>query len=213
MPKATTVDATGAPTGELELPEAIFGLRPHRAVLHQALVAELANGRRGTHATRTKGDVRGGGRKPWRQKGTGRARAGSRRSPLWTGGGITFGPQPRSHRQKQSRQERALALRSALSAQARAGRIVVVGPLASGERTEGQPRTKAVASLLQAVGAVSGAVFVTGSGDEALVRAAANVRGTRVLSARRLVLRDLLAPRPLVITTSALAALQEVLAP
>ncbi|MGH2403671.1 MAG: 50S ribosomal protein L4 [bacterium] len=211
MPKATTVDLSGARTGERELPEAIFGLRPHRALIHQALVIEQANGRAGTHATRTRGDVRGGGRKPWRQKGTGRARHGSRRSPLWVGGGITFGPHPRSHAQKQSRKERALALRSALSAQALAGRVVLVELSAAGKRPSEGPSTKAVASLLASLGGGSGAVVVTGADDAALARAAANIRGTRVLSARRLVLRDLLVPRPVVVTTSALTALEEVL--
>lgn len=204
MPKATTFDVTGAPAGEIELPTALFGLRPNRALLHRAVLAELMNARAGTHATRTKGEVRGGGRKPWRQKGTGRARAGSRRSPLWTGGGITFGPQPRDHSQKLSRQERGLALRSALSAQAQAGRIVILERLADGE-----PKTKSLATLLETVGVRPPVVIVVADTEKDMVRAAANLRGARVLSARRLAVRHLLAPRPLVITQSALAVLQE----
>lgn len=204
VPKATVFDVTGAPAGEIELPTALFGLRPNRALLHRAVLAELANARAGTHATRTKGDVRGGGRKPWRQKGTGRARAGSRRSPLWKGGGITFGPQPRDHAQKLSRQERGLALRSALSAQAQAGRIVILERLASGE-----PKTKSLAALLETVGVRPPAVIVVADTEKDLVRAAANLRGARVLSARRLAVRHLLVPRPLVITQSALVVLQE----
>lgn len=211
MPKATTIDLSGTRTGERELPETIFGLRPHSAIMHQALVAEMANGRAGTHATRTRGDVRGGGRKPWRQKGTGRARHGSRRSPLWRGGGITFGPLTRSHAQKQSKKERSLALRSALSAQAFAGRIVIVEPVGKGSGTSDAPGTKAVASLLASLGAGDGAVIVIGTDDAAFARGAANIRGTRVVSARRLLLRHLLLPRPVVITTSALRALEEVL--
>lgn len=204
MPRVTAFDATGAPAGEIELPEALFGLPPHRALLHRAVLAELANARAGTHSTRTRGMVRGGGRKPWRQKGTGRARAGSRRSPLWTGGGITFGPQPRSYAQKLSRQERALALRSALSAQARAGRIVVL------ERLAGDPpRTKDLAALLAAAGVRPPAVIVADDSERGLRRAAANLPGARVLSARRPAIRHLLSPRPVVITQSALAALQE----
>jgi large subunit ribosomal protein L4 len=206
MTKVPTVDMTGASTGETELPAAIFGLRPHRPVLHQALVAELAAGRAGTHASRTRGQVRGGGRKPWRQKGTGRARAGSRRSPLWVGGGITFGPQPRDHAQLQPRKMRELALRSALSAQAAAGRVVVVDPAPAA-----QARTRTVASLLRAVSPTGGVAVVTADADGALARAAANIRGTRVVSARRPVLRHLLAARTLVITKAAVAALQEVL--
>ncbi|MBI3997572.1 MAG: 50S ribosomal protein L4 [Armatimonadetes bacterium] len=204
----TTVDATGAPTGELDLPEEIFGLAPHRAVLHRAVVTEMASARAGTHATRTRGMVRGGGRKPWRQKGTGRARHGSRRSPLWVGGAITFGPRPQDYSPKQNRQERALALRSALSAQVRAGRVTVVDPSATD-----RPRTATVAALLRALGAEGGAVIVTGAGDATLARAAANVRGARVLAARRLTVRHLLLPRPMLITRGALTELQEVLAP
>lgn len=204
VPKATVFDVTGAPAGEIELPTALFGLRPNRALLHRAVLAELANARAGTHATRTKGDVRGGGRKPWRQKGTGRARAGSRRSPLWKGGGITFGPLPRDHAQKLSRQERGLALRSALSAQAQAGRIVILERLAGGE-----PKTKSLAALLETVGVRPPAVIVVADTEKDLVRAAANLRGARVLSARRLAVRHLLVPRPLVITQSALVVLQE----
>ncbi len=205
MPKVQTFDATGAPTGEMELPAEIFGVRPHRPALHRAMTAELANRRAGTHSTKTRGDVRGGGRKPWRQKGTGRARAGSRRSPLWIGGGITFGPGPRDHSQSMPRKERALALRSVLSAQAASGRLIVI------ESPGGQLKTKAVASLLLAVGAGDHPVLVTASSEAALARAAANVRGASVLDARRLSVHDLLVPRTVVVTRPALAALQEVL--
>jgi len=205
MAKVTTVDITGAATGQIELPADIFGLRPHRPVLHQALIAELAADRAGTHASRTRGQVRGGGRKPWRQKGTGRARAGSRRSPIWVGGGITFGPHPREHAQRQPRKMRELALRSALSAQAAAGRVVVVDPAPA------QARTKAVAALLRAVSPDGGVAVITADADGHLARAAANIRGARVVSARRPVLRHLLAARTVVVTRAALAALQEVL--
>lgn len=204
MPRANTFDATGAPAGEIELPAALFGLRPNRSLLHRAVLAELANARAGTHATRTRGDVRGGGRKPWRQKGTGRARAGSRRSPIWTGGGVTFGPKPRDHSQKISRQERDLALRSALSAQAQARNIVVLERLSSGDH-----KTKSLAALLERVGVHPPAVIVVADAEQMPARAAANLRGVRVLSVHRLAVRHLLASRPLVITQSALAVLQE----
>lgn len=204
MPRVATYDAAGGQTGEIDLPEAIFGLRPHRALLHQALVGEMANKRAGTHSTKTRGAVRGGGRKPWRQKGTGRARAGSRRSPLWTGGGITFGPQPRDYRQALSRRERTAALRSALSAQVQIGRVVVVDPPVDA-------KTKAMAALLRIVGAGDRAVMVTAGAERPVARAAANLRGVRVLSARRLSLRPLLVPGTLVITRGALVELQEAL--
>jgi large subunit ribosomal protein L4 len=207
MVRVATVDAAGTRTGEMDLPAAIFGLRPHRRAVHQALVIEQGNARRGTHGTKTRGEVRGGGRKPWRQKGTGRARHGSRRSPLWVGGGIVFGPRPRDYARKLNRRERTLALRSALSAQAQAGRITVVeAPEAA------RPRTAAVAALLRAVGAADGAVVITGAADGHLARAAANLRGVRVLAARRLLIGDLLVPKPILITRAALAELEEVLA-
>jgi large subunit ribosomal protein L4 len=206
MPKATHVNAQGTSAGEIELPASIFGIRAHRPLLHQALLGELANARAGTHATKTRGQVRGGGRKPWRQKGTGRARAGSRRSPIWVGGGITFGPLPRDHGQRMSRMERALAVRAALSAQAKAGKIVIVDSPA-GE----QVKTRSVAALMRAAGITGSAILVAADAERALVRAASNIRGTRVMSARRLSVRHLLVPGTLVITTPALAELQEAL--
>jgi large subunit ribosomal protein L4 len=206
MVKVATYNAAGTRTGEVELPASIFGLRPHRPVLHQALVAELANRRAGTHATKTRGEVRGGGRKPWRQKGTGRARHGSRRSPIWAGGGITFGPQPRDHAHDLSRRTRATALRLALSAQAAAGRVVVVDP-PSGEAA----KAKTMAALLQAVGAGNRVILVASDAERAVTRAVANLRGARWLSARRLSVRGLLTPGTVVITQSALAELQEAL--
>lgn len=205
MPRIQTFDASGKPAGEMDLPAEIFGIRPHRVALHRALVGELANRRTGTHSALTRGDVRGGGRKPWRQKGTGRARAGSRRSPLWTGGGITFGPVPREHSQSMPRKERQLALRSALSAKAGAGRLLVVESPGDG------PKTRAVAALLKAVGAAERPIIVTAPAETALARAAANVRGARVLDARRLTVRDLLTPGAVVVTRSAIATLTEVL--
>ncbi|MDR7556824.1 MAG: 50S ribosomal protein L4 [Armatimonadota bacterium] len=208
MVKAPAVDVTGTRTGEVELPAAIFGLRPHRPLLHQALVIEHGNVRRGTHATKTRGEVRGGGRKPWRQKGTGRARHGSRRSPLWTGGGIVFGPRPRDYHRKLNRRERTLALCAALSAQAQAGRVTVV----QGPPEASVQRTALAARLLQTAGAASGAVLITGAADTGLARAAANLRGVRVVAARRLTIRALLLPKPILITQAALAELQEVLA-
>jgi large subunit ribosomal protein L4 len=207
MPKATAYHASGAPAGEVELPAAIFGLRPHRPVLHQALVTELANRRQGTHATKTRGDVRGGGRKPWRQKGTGRARHGSRRSPLWSGGGIVFGPQPRDHGRRMSRRERALAIRSALSAHAQQGTVVVIEAPA-----EPVLKTRTVAGLLRTAAGGARTVVVVGSGETAFARAAANLPGARVLAARRLSVRHLLVPGTLVLTRGGLAELGEALA-
>jgi large subunit ribosomal protein L4 len=206
MPKATQFNAQGQPAGEVELPASIFGITAHRPLLHQALVGELANARAGTHATKTRGQVRGGGRKPWRQKGTGRARQGSRRSPIWVGGGITFGPTPRDHGQRMPRMARALALRAALSAQAKAGNVIVV------EAPLGDPvKTRAVAALIRAAGVTGTAIVIAADAERGMARAAANIRGARVTSARRLAVRHLLVPGTLVITKPALAELQEAL--
>jgi large subunit ribosomal protein L4 len=205
-PKATHINAQGTSAGQIELPASIFGIRAHRPLLHQALIGELANSRTGTHSTKTRGEVRGGGRKPWRQKGTGRARAGSRRSPVWVGGGITFGPSPRDHGQRMPRMARSLALRAALSAQAKGGNVVVLDP-PSGD----QVKTRLVASLLKAAGVTGAAIVVAADAERALARAASNIRGARVMSARRLSVRHLLVPGTLVITKPALAELQEAL--
>jgi large subunit ribosomal protein L4 len=175
-------------------------------MLHQAVVRELANQRAGTHSTKTRGEVRGGGRKPWRQKGTGRARQGSRRSPIWVGGGITFGPRPRDHSQRLSRRQRALALCVALSAQVQAGRLVVVEP-----KVGTDAKTREAAAYLKAVGVQYRAVVVLDDAEQALARAVRNVPGTRVVSARRLAVRHLLLPGTLVVTRPALAVLQEAL--
>ncbi len=139
MSSVRLVDATGAATGEVDLPGAVFDTEVNVAVMHQALLRQLANGRQGTHSTRTRGKVRGGGRKPYRQKGTGRARQGSIRAPQWTGGGVVFGPHPRSYRQEMPRKQRRTALRSALTTKAREQQLMVLG-----EFSLEAPRTRAV---------------------------------------------------------------------
>jgi len=131
MSTARVVDGTGAVTGTLELAPAVFDADINVTVMHQALLRQLNNARQGTHSTLTRGKVRGGGRKPYRQKGTGRARAGSNRSPVWTGGGVVFGPQPRSYTSKVNRKERGAALCSALSVHAERGSIAMKGEIVS----------------------------------------------------------------------------------
>jgi large subunit ribosomal protein L4 len=158
---ARVVDAEGAVTGKLELPESIFGVTPNVPVMHQALLRQLANQRQGTHDTRTKGEVSGGGRKPYRQKGTGRARQGSIRSPQWEGGGIVFGPHPRSYRQDMPRKQRHLALRSALSTKAADEQVIVLSAFALEA-----PKTRAVADLVRAVDAGRRVLLVLGSHNE-----------------------------------------------
>ena len=130
MPKLSVYDMTGKKTGEeIELMDYVFGVEMNEAVVHQAVVMQQANERQGTHATKTRGLVRGGGRKPWKQKGTGRARSGSTRSPIWVGGGTVFGPSPRSHAKAMPRKARRLAIRCALSSKVAAGELIIVDGL------------------------------------------------------------------------------------
>ena len=144
MPKLSVYNIAGEKTGEeIELMDYVFGVEMNEAVVHQAVVMQQANERLGTHATKTRGMVRGGGRKPWKQKGTGHARSGSIRSPLWVGGGTTFGPQPRSHAKSMPRKARRLAIRCALSAKVAAGELVIVEGL-----TFEAPKTKEFKTVL-----------------------------------------------------------------
>ncbi|MGH2452478.1 MAG: 50S ribosomal protein L4 [bacterium] len=205
MVKATLVDATGSAQGEVDLP-ALFDAKPHPEVVHEALLSQLAGRRTGTHATKTRGDVRGGGRKPWRQKGTGRARAGSRRSPIWVGGGITFGPLPRTHGYALPKRVRRLAIRSLLADRAQGGGLTVVETL----RPE-TPRTRDLRAALAKMGLEGRhTVLVTAAHDQMVIKAAANLPGVTVLTARTLNVHDLLRHQALVVTKDALDVLAEV---
>lgn len=168
MPKLSVYNLAGQVTGEIELNDQVFGVEFNEAVVHQAIVMQLANQRQGTSATKTRGMVRGGGRKPWKQKGTGRARSGSTRSPIWVGGGTTFGPQPRSYAKKMPRKARRLALCCALSAKVAAGEMVVVEGL-----TFDAPKTKNVAAMLGAFEAADKKALIITNGDNANVELSA----------------------------------------
>jgi len=198
------VDQTGAGNGELQLSDAIFGAPINTAVMHQALIRQLANARQGTHDTKTRTEVRGGGKKPWRQKGTGRARQGSIRSPQWTGGGIVFGPTPRSYRQDMPRKQRRMALRSALTAKAQDGQISVL----SGFELE-TPSTRAVVDLLRAIEAGARVLVVLGSHNELLERSARNLAEVRVILAANLSVRDLLTAETVLMTRDAIEHVEE----
>lgn len=207
MSAAAVYDTQGKRIGEVELSQAVFGLRPHTAVLHEAVVWYLASRRSGTHSTLTRGFVDRTTRKLYRQKGTGRARHGSRNAPLFVGGGIAFGPHPRSYRYALPKKVRRLAIRSALSARAAEGRIGVLDRLAFDP-----PKTKALLSLLQAVGVEGSVLLVTATPDSAVERSAANLRQVRVTTAAALNVHDVLAVDHLLITRDALAHITEVLA-
>lgn len=161
MPSAELYSADGARKGEVELSDAIFGIEPNVPVMHQVVTAQLAAARSGTASTKTRSEVRGGGRKPWRQKGLGRARHGSIRSPQWAGGGVAHGPKPRSYAQRTPKKMRRLALRSALSARAAEGQIKVVETF----ETWDAPKTKQAVALLAAMG-VSGKVLLIAEDHE-----------------------------------------------
>jgi large subunit ribosomal protein L4 len=207
MSAARVVDQAGAVTGHLDLPEVIFGIEPNEPVMHQALLRQLANGRQGTASTKTRSDVRGGGRKPYRQKGTGRARQGSTRSPQWEGGGVVFGPHPRSYRMDMPRKQRRLALRSALSAKAQEGGLVVLEAFALEE-----PRTRAITDLLRGVEAGRRVLVVLGSHNEMLEKSARNIAEVQVTLAGNLSVRDLLIAETVIVTRDAIEHIEEAFA-
>ncbi len=206
MPTVDTYNITGNKTGEIQLNDAVFGVEINNAVMHQALVRQLANERLGTHATKTRGLVRGGGRKPWRQKGTGRARVGSTRSPLWVGGGTVFGPQPRSYYKAMPRKARRLAVKSALSEKVIANGIIVLD-----EITLGQAKTKEVLAVLNNfnIGNTK-ALFIT-EGDAVVERCARNIQGVKAIAVESINMFDLLHHDKLLITKGAVAKIEEVL--
>jgi large subunit ribosomal protein L4 len=207
MSSARVVDQAGVETGTVELPEAIFGIEPNLPVMHQALIRQLANGRQGTSSTKTRSEVRGGGRKPWRQKGTGRARQGSTRAPHWEGGGVVFGPHPRSFRIDMPRKQRRLALRSALSAKAQDGGLLVL------ESFEIEaPKTKAVADLIRGVDSPRKVLVVLGSHNEMFEKSARNIPEIRLTLAGNLSVRDIIGADKVLITRDAIEHIEEAFA-
>jgi large subunit ribosomal protein L4 len=177
----------GDQVSEAELRDDIFAVAINKGLMHQALVRQLANARLGTHSSKTRSDVRGGGRKPWRQKGTGRARQGSIRAPHWRGGGAVFGPTPRSYSQKMPRKMRRQALRSALSAKASESQVKVLDVFEMSE-----PRTKEMLGVLQSLGIEGSALILLPQRNEQILRSVRNLPKVRTLVAQYLNVRDLL---------------------
>lgn len=207
MPKVAVYNIEGKQVGDLDLKEEIFGVEANVPLVHQAVVRHLANQRQGTVATKTRAEVSGGGRKPWRQKGTGRARHGSTRSPIWVGGGTTFGPQPRDYRQKLPKKARRAALRSALSSKVRDGEFVVVDELRFAE-----PRTKEMARIITNLAGENGrALVVTVDTDRNIVLSTRNIPGTQAARARDLNVYDVLDHAKILVTREAVAQIEEVL--
>lgn len=205
----TAYDATGIRTGETDLPESVFGQTPHMAVMHQAFVRQANNARQGTSATKTRSLVRGGGAKPYRQKGTGRARHGSTREPSMVGGATVFGPQPRSYAQRMPRKMRRLALRSALSVKASEGGVAVVEGFAIEE-----PKTKTMVELLRGIGieAHQTVLVVLPAANDVVARSTNNLPWAKVILAQNLSLYDIFTHDRLVIAKDALGLLEENLA-
>ena len=203
----TVYNTAGEAVGEYELPEYVFGIKPNRGVMHQALERQLANARQGTHHTKSRGEVRGGGRKPWRQKGTGRARHGSIRSPIWVGGGVAFGPKPRKYRKRMPKKMRRLALRSALSVKQRAGQIVVLD-----EFVLDRPRTREMVEILDRLTDAAGSVIILlADRDIAVEKSVNNLPYARTLRAQYLNVRDLLGYDYVVIPLAALEIIEAIL--
>ena len=212
MPQTTVYDRTGATVGSVDLADALFAAPVNEAVLHQAVVAQLAGRRLGTSDTKTRGEVRGGGKKPYRQKGTGRARQGHRTAPHFRGGGVVFGPHPRSYDQKLPKKMRRIALRSALSAKFSDDAIRVVSAFGMAD----EPKTKAFVTVLEALGAGDGherrVLVVAPARDVPLLRSAQNLPSVTIILADSLNVVDLLNADAVLIEQPALARIEEVYA-
>jgi large subunit ribosomal protein L4 len=196
----------GEQVSERELRDDIFAVPINEALMHQALVRQLANARLGTHKTKTRGEIQGGGRKPWRQKGTGRARQGSIRSPQWRGGGTVFGPSPRDYRQKMPRKMRRQALRSALSVKASESQVVLVDTLAMAE-----PKTKQMLGTLKNLGIGTSALILLPQRDEEILRSVRNLPEIRTLVAQYLNVRDLLKFEYILVPLDSLEVIERIL--
>ena len=207
MLKTNVYDMSGKLVGEIELSEAVFGVEVNQSVVHDVVKNHLANKRQGTQSALTRAEVSGGGRKPWRQKGTGRARQGSTRAPQWTHGGIVFAPKPRDYSYTLNKKTRRLALKSALSAKAAEAAIVVID-----EIKMDAPKTKEFAAFLAAVGADCKALVVTAAPDANVVKSGRNIPGCEITFANLINVYDIVNANKLVVDQAALAKIEEVFA-
>jgi large subunit ribosomal protein L4 len=209
MATANCFEKDGSSAGTVNLPKSLFEAEVNQFAVHQAVVAYLANQRQGTVNTKERSDVRGGGKKPWRQKGTGRARAGTIRSPLWRGGGVVFGPHPRDHRLKLNKKVKRVALKSSLTSRAQDGAILVLKSLSFDE-----PKTKAFATLLKSLDAYPSkkTLVVLEKPSAATLKSARNVAGVRLTAADKLNAYDVVWADKIVVTNDALRRMEEVFA-
>ena len=207
MPKVALYDIKGSQVGEVELNDSVFGVEINTHVMYEAVKNYLANQRQGTQSAKTRADVRGGGRKPWRQKGTGRARQGSTRSPQWKGGGVVFAPKPRDYSYSIPKKVKRLALKSALSSKVQDQEIIVVDSLALE-----QAKTKEMVKVLQNLKANKKTLIVIPERDEAVVRAAANIPGVKTAYVNTINVYDILNCDSFLITKEAVNKVEEVYA-
>jgi large subunit ribosomal protein L4 len=207
MPKVALFNQSGSQVGEIELNDSVFGIEPNNHVLFEAVIMQRASLRQGTHKTKIRSEVAGGGRKPWKQKGTGRARQGSIRSPQWRGGGTVFGPVPRSYSYKLPKKVRRLAIKSALSSKVLAENILVLENLAFEA-----PKTKEFTKVLKGLSVESKALIVTADLDENVALSARNIPGVTVVTANGINVLDVLNHDKLIMTKAAVEKVEEVLA-
>lgn len=206
MPNVNLYDTTGKVVGSVELPDAVFGQEVNKSVLHQVVVAHLAARRQGTQSAKTRAEVSGGGKKPWRQKGTGHARQGSTRSPQWRHGGVVFAPKPRDYTMKVNKKMRRIALHSALSAKAEATEIIVFDELKLAEA-----KTREMAKVLQAVAAENALIVLSEAGSD-IERAARNIAGVKTTLVSTLNTYEILHHGKLILTKDSAAKIEEVYA-
>ncbi|MBO9597638.1 MAG: 50S ribosomal protein L4 [Cohnella sp.] len=207
MPKVSVYNVSGAQVGEIELADSVFGIEPNKYALHDAVVMQQASLRQGTHKVKGRSEVRGGGRKPWKQKGTGRARQGSIRAPQWKGGGVVFGPTPRSYGFKLPKKVRRLAIKSALSSKVAENEIIVLDQLSFS-----QPKTKDFVAVLNNLKVGKKALVVAADFDDNVALSARNVPGVKFVTAEGINVLDVLVHDKLIITKAAVEKVEEVLA-
>ena len=206
MPNLAVVDMEGKNVGTIELAESVFGIEPNAAVMHQMVVNYLAAQRQGTQSALTRSEVSGGGKKPWRQKGTGRARQGSTRAPQWTGGGMVFAPVPRDYSFKMNKKEKRAALKSALTSRVQANKLIVLDQL-----TMDAPKTKAMQNVLNSLN-VNKALVVTKENDANVVLSARNIPDVKTALVNTINVYDVMKYNTVVLTKDAVAAIEEVYA-
>lgn len=205
MPTVSTFDMSGKKTGSMDLSDAIFGIEPNKTVLHSVVVNYLANQRQGTQSTLTRSEVRGGGRKPWRQKGTGHARQGSIRAPQWTHGGIALGPKPRDYSYVLNKKVRRLAMKSAFSSKVAAGEMLVLDALQMDEI-----KTKTAAQMFKALEADNKVLLVLPEKNETVMKSVRNIPGVKTALVNTLNVYDILHCDKFIVVKDAVAQLEEV---